>query len=380
MSIAQDGNRDPAGAHESAVPQGGSASGIGGFLAWWRDELVAMAPKGLRGTFNRDPEVATVQEVDGQVYLKRRSNASPRALQMGTGKPVANLPSGGVVYLLPEDGALRRERRLPAASRAHIQDIMNLQMASETPFTVDEVYSDSIITGEDDEAREILVSQALAPRAAIDALVQRMRADYGLEITGLDIADPLAANGRVGYNLLPSGKAKAGKGSGITLNRLLILGVLGAGVFAAMSWRDLQERRIASADALIAAAEGNASEALAVNTKITQGVEGIQKVTAETQQPLSFMSAYNLIASLLPDGSWLEEFNYDRPVVVITGLSSNSATLVQAMESSDLVESAKFTSPTVTDPRSGAERFRMAVTFKTPDGAAAPAPAQEPQQ
>lgn len=337
-----------------------------------------MAPSGLRATLNHDPEVATVQELDGQLYLKRRSNAAPRALQMGTGKSVGNLPSGGVVYLLPEDGALRRERRLPAASRAHIHDIMNLQMASETPFTVDEVYSDSIITGEDDEAREIFVSQALAPRTAVNALVQRMRDDYRLEITGLDIADPTAANGRAGYNLLPSDKASSTGGRGLTLNRLLILVVLGAGVFAAMSWRDLQERRIAAADTLIAAAEGNASEALAVNTKITQGVEGIQKVTAETQQPLSFMSAYNVVASLLPDGSWLEEFTYDRPVAIITGLSGNSATLVEAMESSDLVESAKFTSPTVTDPRSGAERFRMAVTFKAPPEAAAPV--QEPQQ
>lgn len=388
MSVAQEGNRDPSGAHESAMPQGGTASGIGGFLNWWRDELVAMAPKGLRSTFNHDPDVATVQEVDGQVYLKRRSNAAPRALQMGTGKAVGNLPAGGVVYLLPEDGALRRERRLPAASRAHIQDIMNLQMASETPFTVDEVYSDSIITGEDDEAREIFVSQALAPRTAIDALVQRMRDDYRLEITGLDIADPSSATGRAGYNLLPSDKG-ASKGRGaFTLNRLLILVVLGAGAFAAMSWRELQERRIAAADTLIAAAEGNASEALAVNTKITQGVEGIQKVTAETQQPLTFMSAYNLVARLLPDGSWLEEFSFDRPVAIITGLSGNSATLVEAMESSDLVESAKFTSPIVTDPRSGAERFRMAVTFKASTEASAPAapasegqtPAQEPQQ
>jgi hypothetical protein len=52
------------------------------------------------------------------------------------------------------------------------------------------------------------------------------------------------------------------------------------------------------------------------------------------------------------------------------------------MESSDLVESAKFTSPIVTDPRSGAERFRMAVTFKSTPEAAAPAtptPVQEPQ-
>jgi len=381
LSIAQDGNRDTTGANENGVPQGGVASGIGGFLTWWRDELAGMAPGGLRSALKPQREVALVQELDGQLYLKRKSNSQPKPLQMGTGKAVGGLPAGGVVYLLPEDGALRRERRLPAASRAHIQDIMNLQMASETPFTIDEVYSDSIITGEDDASREILVSQALAPRTTIDALVQRMRDDYRLEITGVDIADHESPNSRAGYNLLPTEKTASDR-KGFTLNRLLILAVLAAAVFAAMSWRDLQQRRIAAADTLIAAAEGNAAEALAVNTQITQGVEGIQKVIADSQQPLSFMRAYHLVASLLPDGSWLEEFSFNQPVATITGLSGNSATLVEAMESSDLVEAAKFTSPIVTDPRSGAERFRMEITFKSaPAQAEAAKPAgQEPQQ
>jgi len=94
------------------------------------------------------------------------------------------------------------------------------------------------------------------------------------------------------------------------------------------------------------------------------------------------MRAYHLVASLLPDGSWLEEFSFNQPVATITGLSGNSATLVEAMESSDLVEAAKFTSPIVTDPRSGAERFRMEITFKSaPAQAEAAKPAgQEPQQ
>lgn len=381
MSIAQDGNRDPFGANENGVPEGGSASGIGGFLTWWRDELAGMAPKGLRSAFTPKVEVALVQELDGQLYLKRQTNSTPKPLQMGTGKAVGGLPAGGVVYLLPEDGAMRRERRLPAASRAHIRDIMNLQMASETPFTVDEVYSDSIITGEDDQGREITVSQALAPRTTINALLQRMRDDYRLEITGVDIADSTTPTGRAGYNLLPAERSSSG-GSRFTLNGLLVLVVLGAGVFAGLSWRDLQERRIASADTLIAAAEGNAAEALGVNTKITQGIEGIQKLTDDTRQPLSFMRAYHLVASLLPAGSWLEEFSFDRPVVTITGLSGNSATLVEAMESSELVETAKFSSPIVTDQRSGAERFRMEITFKSADGqsAAGARPAgQEPQ-
>ena len=63
---------------------------------------------------------------------------------------------------------------------------------------------------------------------------------------------------------------------------------------------------------------------------------------------------------------------------MITGLSSNSATLVEAFEASEAVASARFVSPIVTDSQSGAERFRLEITFKGPAGEAAPA--EEPAQ
>ncbi len=85
--------------------------------------------------------------------------------------------------------------------------------------------------------------------------------------------------------------------------------------------------------------------------------------------------------ALLPDGSWLEEFAYERPTVTLTGLSGNSATLVEAFEASDAIAGARFASPVVRDTQTGAERFRLEITFKdaskgTADEAA-PAPETE---
>lgn len=319
---------------------------------------------------------ATVQEVDGQLILKRKPGAAGKVLPAEPRKVAAALPKGEVIYLLPEDGALRRERRLPSASRAHIQDIMNLQMASETPFTVDEVYTNSIVNGEDDATREIIVTQALAPRPAIDAILQRLRDTYGIELDRMDVAD--AAGAPSGFNLLPFDDAAPARKSWLTLTNLSIAALVIAGVFAAVSWRDLQQRRIASADAIIAAAEENASEATSAMTRINNGIAGIERIAAAQQDKTTFLRVYNLVGQLLPTGTWLEEFNFEAPVAILTGLSSNSAPLIEAIESSDLVKSARFTSPIVTDPRSGAERFRMEITFKIQPVPAQPG--QEPQQ
>jgi hypothetical protein len=54
--------------------------------------------------------------------------------------------------------------------------------------------------------------------------------------------------------------------------------------------------------------------------------------------------------------------------VTVTGLSGNSATLVEAFEASDAIAGARFASPVVRDSQTGAERFRLEITFKESRG------------
>ncbi len=373
MSVTRDGDRDTVNVagDASGAAEAGAMAGKQGFLAWWGEELAGMMPAGWRGRRTVSRDVAIIQEIDGRLVFQSRPGATGRVLAPG-GRPPGGVPKGGIVYLLPPDKALRRDRRLPAASRAHIQEIMNLQMASETPFTVDEVYSDSIVTGEFDGSREIMVSQALAPRHVIDELIARLKSDYAIDLSAIDVADATADGGRAGFNLLPPAMRQRTASGQIWSVRLMLLALVGAAIFAGMSWRDLQARRIAVADSLVADAEGGAAGAMQVSTRVSQGIEGIGRLAAAQADALSFLRVYDLAARLLPDGAWLEEFSYERPVAYLTGLSANAATLVEAFESSDMVQGARFASPTVTDPATGAERFRLEVTFKAP-GAPAPA-------
>ncbi len=373
MSITGEGDRETARTGEEDAASGTSfGANVRDFLAWWRQELVSLTPASWRTSLKASGPVATVQDVDGQLVLKSKPGVPAVALVPG-GRTPRGIPKGGVVYLLSEDAALRRERRLPSASRAHVQNIMNLQMASDTPFTIDEVYADSIVTGEDDAAREIIVSQALAPRASIDALVDQLYQGYGIQLVAIDLADRAMPSGRVGYNLLPISKRPAVKSGGASGIRILAFVLLGAAVFAGFAWRDLQQRRIAAADTVIATAEVGAAEAMQISTRVTQGIGGIEKLAAEQADPLGFLRVYNIVASLLPEGSWLEEFAYERPVVIVTGLSGSSATLVEAFEASDAIAGARFASPVVSDQQTGAERFRLEITFKGPAGDAVPA-------
>ena len=136
MSVTDEGDRGLGRASEEDAASGVSfGANMRDFFAWWRQELVSLTPGSWRNSLETRGAVATVQEVDGHLVLKTKPGVPAVPLVPG-GKTPRGIPKPGVVYLLSEDAALRRERRLPSASRAHVQNIMNLQMASDTPFTL----------------------------------------------------------------------------------------------------------------------------------------------------------------------------------------------------------------------------------------------------
>ena len=341
------------------------------FSVWWQDELSQLAPPWLKDFFARQDPVSTVQEVDGSLVVKHQSDTQPRVLEPRLGVDRQSLGGAHLVYLLPEDAVLRRQKWLPRAARAQARNIMSLQIPSETPFSSDEVYADTHVIDDDRDASEVLAVQGLAQRATVDGIAARVLDVYGVRLAGIDVADPASANGRAGFNFLPVEKRIAARSSGFSLDRVLLIVLAGAALFAGWAWRDLQQRQIAAAETALSAAEGRAEEALKVVAQISSGADAIARMGAALNDPLRFERVYEATAALLPDGTWLEEFAFSRPVATITGLSTNSAALVEILEASEFVASAKFVSPVVADSQSRAERFRMEITFAAPSGSEA---------
>lgn len=360
MSLAVDEGR------EQIALAGKSGSGAAGqfalqknfksYFAWWFSELASITPRWLRDAFAPGAEIPSIHEIDGQPMLIQPGKAPQPLSQVGH-KSLGDVPA---IYLLPRASALLRDARLPAASRAHAQSIMDLQIASETPFTQEEVYADTIITGENEAARELLASQAIVPRAVIDAVAGRMRGQE-IRLAAIDIADGEGAG--LGFNLLPEEQRAPVKRGGATLNVILLTVLAGSAVFAGWAWRDLQTRRVATANAALSLAETQAAGAMQVHTMVTNGIVGAQQIEAVKSDPLRFAAVYEAVSATLPTGSWLDEFAYKRPEADLSGFAANSASVIEALEKSGLASSVKFVAPVVTDPRNGAERFRIKVVF-----------------
>jgi general secretion pathway protein L len=369
VSIAVDGGRDELVSQKSGdSPRLSLSDGAGGFLRWWGAELSAMTPGWLRDAFFPRAAVATVRDIDGKLFIQQPGSKLVE-LAPAPGKRRTAIGGASLVYLLPKAGALLRQKRLPRASRMHVQGIMDLQIPSETPFSADEIYSDTRITGEDDAMGEIFVSQALAPRLGIDEISARMLDVHGVRLAGVDVADAASPSTGLGFNLLPHDVRAPVKTGGVSLNLLLLVLLVISMVFAGWAWRDLQQRRLASAEAELALVEVQSQGALQVNAQVRDGIAGIQQMESAVRNPLRFAHVYETVSALLPDGTWLEEFNYTQPQAELSGFTDSSATVIEALEGSDFVASAKFMAPVVTDPQTGAERFRLQVTFADPNAA-----------
>jgi hypothetical protein len=118
VSVSGDDDRDTVNSTGDTVARNASAmASTQGFFTWWKEELTGLMPASLRGGQAVSKDVAILQELDGRMVFQRQAGATGKVLAPSS-KPPAGMPRGGVIYLLPQDGVLRRERRLPAASRA----------------------------------------------------------------------------------------------------------------------------------------------------------------------------------------------------------------------------------------------------------------------
>ena len=317
------------------------ASGVAGFFAWWREELAGLAPKGMRQALRR---TRNRRHRSGswtvRLVLKRKPRRRGKVLPADPRKAAASFPRTAWSTCFPKTARCAAN----AACRAHrartSSDIMNLQMASETPFTVDEVYTDSIITGEDDATREIIVSQALAPRPAIDAIVERMREIYGIEPRRHGHSRPVRPRAAPASTFSPSMTAPpAGRA-------WLPRPTASAGCRCRRRpfRRPVVARPAATPDrgrrhAHRGRRRQGGGSASNVNDAITNGIAGIQTLSAATQQRSARASCRSTISSrrCCRTGPGWKSSPTRQPVATITGLPANSATLVEAMESSDLV-------------------------------------------
>lgn len=333
------------------------------FLAWWGETLVSLLPSGIVNAYSTRRKSIYVWR-DGETYRAGR----PEKTDLGNINEKASLrrrvAASDPVLLLQQSDVLLRKRRLPVASLNRLSHAMRLQLAADTPFNLDEIYTSVRTVGTPDAAGNIEVEQAIVKREVADALVEELSA-LEIDLAGADMVD---SNGLpAGFNLLPDEKC-ARQGAFLpTVNRILsVAAVVLAGALGTSYYINL-ERQAVSLEQSAAASGSIAREVLALQAEAQAGVAAIQQIRAETTNPGRFAAAFSAITDALGDEAWLEGLTYTGNAASLMGLTQESEKLISVLESSPHIASARFSASVVTDRRYEAERFRIEVQFKGDD-------------
>jgi len=297
-----------------------------------------------------------LQRPDGQVVAER--------LQIDG--PAADIPADAAtlikdadidVALLPEELLIRTLDPLPAQSKPYVDGIVRHQLERLTPWRVGDVlYSyQAVPTGPDDsrltvtlaatarslQRRRLEQVTALQPRSL--RLVYHDPADnkdFAIDVTGSE-----SERAQTQHLRRAIGWSAAGLGA------VTVLAV----VFLALAWQradaalETAEKDVADLRAKLAAAGPTVSAA-------DRSLEAVfnRRLTA----PYAVM-AFNALAEVLPDDTFLTEFRVGDGHVRMTGVSRSVSQLVPLLEASPMFDEVTFFAPTTRLPNNQGDRFNL---------------------
>lgn len=354
------------------------------FMRWWGSELLGIVPKRWRERLMPPkPRILIVPAASGGGDLRIwRADREPRALDVfGAGEDpallatrwrdlVAEFEDGApeVTLCLDPDQVLQLPVQMPAAVLENLHSALGFQLDQITPFKPDQVYYDQRVLSHDPEHNRINVALCLAPREAVDRLLDRLRA-IGIAVHVVDVLVDEAVPTTAGFNLLPEALRPRYVHARARFNLLLGL-ALAVLVVAVMAEFWVMRQR--TAGILAEEADRLRGQALAVAELEKQLQDSLQAANYLAQKrsadPLA-IAVLDELTRILPDDVWLQQFQLEGNEISVQGKTAGAQRVLGIIDASPLFEAPEFQGQINVD-RDGAETFRIRARIKSPDAAA----------
>lgn len=346
--------------------------GIGVFWSWWTGELSALLPESLLQLLLGGQHLVVELE-DDALLLSRRSSGKlesvgsiPLEAGLKTSAELALARSArSLVFCLPKGLALVRSLTLPLATEENLHEVLAFEMDRKTPYRVEQVYYDSVVESRDHDRGTIQLKLILAPRDRIDPLLKRLD-NLGLHPDRLTLRGH-SSDDYLSANLLPAGRRPRRTATPQRVNRFLIAIILLL-LAAAVSLPILEKQRMI--DTLQPQLDRLGQEAVAarkMRTKVESVAAESRFLAEKKQSSLLILEVLNEMTQLLPDDTWINQFELEGDEVHVRGQSQASAVLISLVESSPLLHNARFRSPVTQNRKTNMERFHLSADVERED-------------
>ena len=260
---------------------------------------------------------------------------------------------------------LRKEMKLPVAAEANIAQVLAFEMDRQTPFRAGDVYYDWKIFKRDAETGQLTLELFVVPRAEVDSSIELLRARQ-VRLAGVDIVEDHADRPAttMGLNILPMEQRVSGFNRKARTN--LALGAVAVVLLAVVMAQSLYLRahQVEELEAAIELVQDEARKVQRIKEQIDDASEAASFLTVRRESSPLAIELLADITRLLPDDTYLDRLVIGQNSVQLQGKSQNAQQLIEAVNSSELLDNASFRGSTRLDARSGLEIFEVNAEVK----------------
>ena len=264
---------------------------------------------------------------------------------------------------LPAEWIASRHLSLPSQARANLRQVIRYELDRLTPFNPDQVYYDYRLLEGRGKGERLHLELALCRREPIQPWLEWLKS-AGIPIERITWSQAWPAANFIPEDLRPRGRRRLlSTGSLLTLLAL----ILTAATLVGPIWQKTQI--LADLDGDLGRLKGQATEV----TKLREAIEAAHKGSIAVLERKSSQAAMiDLLRDLtdrLPDGTWVENLEFQGNEVQIRGESTQSAALIGLLENAPAFSGVSFRSPVTQGRNNEGERFHIGFTFsRVPEG------------
>jgi general secretion pathway protein L len=333
---------------------------------WWIGELAACVPSTIRQRFaGRRGRLLLIVDAagdnlieetgDGRRPLGRLDLDAPRDRQIIARSPRAQPGEHRPIAIqLDARHALRTTAALPLAAERNLAQVIGFEFERLVPFKQSEVYFAYRVTARDKAAQTIAVELTIVPQAEL-AKIAAALPGLGFRATEIQVADPAANAPTIIPIATENSVTRSRNGRRVNLSLGAIAIILAITCVTIPLWRDSATRE--SLDAQIANAHREAEASATLQNQIDAESRDQRFLIGRKNASPTVTELLATLTQLLPDDTYLTEFEVKGDTVRMVGLTGSATALLAAIAKSPSFRDAFFESSITRDTKANRERF-----------------------
>ncbi|MCU7846060.1 MAG: PilN domain-containing protein [Candidatus Thiodiazotropha sp. (ex Monitilora ramsayi)] len=341
------------------------------FFTWWGEELSSLLPEFLLTLFRNGKPVKlyyaeeTLRLVNHGVTGEEVHNNFLDGIDFEDTDQKRVLTGASEVRLcLEKKKYLIKKVTLPIETEENLREVLSFEMDRQTPFTANQVYYDYVVSGRDKKARTLEVTLVLAPIERLTYALDVLQENQIVINAISPCEEHIGIFNRV--NLLPPEKRQKPKKGFRYINYflLLILFLLLLANLALPIWQKSTYAKKLEME--VDEFKQKSAEAVALRKKVDQAKLENKFLEEKKRDTFQILQILNELTMVVPDDTWVSNFEVRDKEVHLHGQSVASASLISLIDASQLFNNVSFRSPVTQNRKNNTERFHISAELDLP--------------